>query len=266
MPLTPAIAEHPSQPLRDRVVLITGGAQGIGRGVAQAVLGAGGSVMIGDLDAEAGKACLAEWHAHPRAAFGRLDVSREASVKRWIDAALKRFGRIDGLVNNAGIANPHQGKLAELSLATWNRYLGTNLTGAFLCSKHFLPALAEGRGAIVNIASTRALQSEPDTEAYAASKGGLIALTHAMAISAGPDVRVNAILPGWIATDAWRKPSARRAPKLSKRDHAQHPAGRVGTPEDIGALAVHLLSDQASFITGQRFTVDGGMTVKMQYD
>jgi NAD(P)-dependent dehydrogenase (short-subunit alcohol dehydrogenase family) len=265
MPLTPAIAEHPPLPLRDRVVLITGGAQGIGRGIAQAVLGAGGCVMIGDLDTEAGKACLAEWNAGPRAGFGRLDVSREDSVKRWIDAALKRFGRIDGLVNNAGIAEPHQGKLSELSLATWNRYLGTNLTGAFLCSKHALPALCEHHGAIVNIASTRALQSEPDTEAYAASKGGLVALTHAMAISAGPEVRVNAILPGWIATDDWRKPTSRRTPKLSRRDHAQHPAGRVGTPEDIGALAVHLLSEQAGFITGQHFTVDGGMTVKMQY-
>jgi NAD(P)-dependent dehydrogenase (short-subunit alcohol dehydrogenase family) len=265
MPLTPAITEHPALPLRDRVVLITGGAQGIGRGIAQSVLGAGGRVMIGDLDTEAGKACLVEWDAGHRAAFGRLDVSREASVKRWIDAALKRFGRIDGLVNNAGIADPHQGKLSELSLATWNRYLGTNLTGAFLCSKHALLELVEHRGAIVNIASTRALQSEPDTEAYAASKGGLMALTHAMAISAGPAVRVNAILPGWIATDDWRKPTSRRAPKLSRRDHAQHPAGRVGTPEDIGALAVHLLSEQAGFITGQHFTVDGGMTVKMQY-
>ena len=246
-------------------MLITGGAQGIGRGIAQSVLGAGGSVMIGDLDVVAGKACLSEWHAGSRAAFGRLDVSREASVKRWIAAALKRFGRIDALVNNAGIAEPHQGNFGELSLATWNRYLGTNLTGAFLCSKHALPALAKVGGAIVNIASTRALQSEPDTEAYAASKGGLVALTHAMAISAGPAVRVNAILPGWIATDAWQKPGARRLPKLSKRDHAQHPAGRVGTPEDIGALAVYLMSDQAGFITGQHFIVDGGMSVKMQY-
>ncbi|HEY0199841.1 MAG TPA: SDR family oxidoreductase [Rhodanobacter sp.] len=265
MTLTPAIAEHDPQPLRSRVVLITGGAQGIGRGIAQEVLGAGGSVMIGDLDVEAGRACLDEWNIGARAAFGRLDVSRETSVRRWIAAARKRFGRIDGLVNNAGIADPHRGKLVDLTLANWNRYLATNLTGAFLCSKHALPALAEAHGAIVNIASTRALQSEPDTEAYAASKGGLLALTHAMAISAGPDVRVNAILPGWIATDAWRKPAARRAPKLSNQDQAQHPAGRVGTPEDIGALAVYLLSAQAGFVTGQHFTVDGGMTVKMQY-
>jgi NAD(P)-dependent dehydrogenase (short-subunit alcohol dehydrogenase family) len=251
--------------MRDRVVLITGGAQGIGRGVAQAVLAAGGSVVIGDLDKQAGLACLDEWQLGERAVFGQLDVSRENGVRRWVETALKRFGRIDGLVNNAGIADPHQGPLHELSLETWNRYLGTNLTGAFLCSKHVLPAMAASGGAIVNIASTRALQSEPDTEAYAATKGGLVALTHAMAVSAGPAVRVNAILPGWIVTDAWRKPKARKTPKLSRIDHAQHPVGRAGTPEDIGALAVYLLSDASGFITGQHFVADGGMTIKMQY-
>jgi NAD(P)-dependent dehydrogenase (short-subunit alcohol dehydrogenase family) len=265
MPKAPAIHPYDTQPMHDRVVLITGGAQGIGRGIAQAVLAAGGSVMIGDLDREAGQACLDEWQVGKRAAFRQLDVSSEASVRRWVDAARTRFGRIDGLVNNAGLADPHQGPLHELPLEKWNRYLSTNLTGAFLCSKHALPALAASRGAIINIASTRALQSEPDTEAYAASKGGLVALTHAMAVSAGPAVRVNAILPGWIATDAWRKPQSRRAPKHSRIDKAQHPAGRVGTPDDIGALAVYLMSDASGFVTGQHFVVDGGMTVKMQY-
>ena len=265
MSIAPIITAHDALPLQDRVVVITGGAQGIGRGIAQAVLGAGGAVMIGDLDTEAGHACLHEWNVGQRAVFKQLDVSREASVRRWIDAALARFERIDGLVNNAGIADPHRRPLHELSLDTWNRYIGTNLTGAFLCSKYALPSIKDTGGAIVNIASTRALQSEPDTEAYAASKGGLVALTHAMAVSAGPAVRVNAILPGWIATDAWQKPQARHQPKLSRRDHAQHPAGRVGTPEDIGALAVYLLSDASGFVTGQHFVVDGGMTIKMQY-
>lgn len=265
MTLVPPIGDYDAQPLRDRTVLITGGAQGIGRGIAQAVLGAGGSVMIGDLDADAGRACLAEWNVGKRASFRRLDVSSETSAKRWVEAALARFGHIDGLVNNAGIADPHVGSLVDLSLAHWNRYLATNLTGTFLCSKHALTALRLRNGAIVNIASSRALQSEPDTEAYAATKGGLLALTHALAISAGPHVRTNAILPGWIATDDWRKPAARRTPTLSRKDHAQHPVGRVGTPEDIGALAVYLLSAQAGFITGQHFVVDGGMTVKMQY-
>ena len=265
MTRTPEIAPFDAQPLEGKVVLVTGGAQGIGRGIAQAVLGAGGNVFIGDLNADAGKACLDEWNVGKRAGFATLDVSRETIVKRWMASALKRFGRIDGLVNNAGIANPHSGPLSELSLDQWNRYLGTNLTGAFLCSKHALPEVKRHHGTIVNIASTRALQSEPDSEAYAATKGGLLAFTHALAVSAGPDVRVNAILPGWIATDAWREPSERSEPKLSKRDHTQHPAGRVGTPEDIGALAVYLLSEQSSFVTGQHFVVDGGMTIRMQY-
>jgi NAD(P)-dependent dehydrogenase (short-subunit alcohol dehydrogenase family) len=262
---TPAIAPYDTHPMQDHTVLITGGAQGIGRGIAQAVLAAGGSVMIGDLDQEAGHACLDEWQAGKRAAFRQLDVSSEASVRRWVAAASKHFGHIDGLVNNAGIADPHQGPLHELPLEKWNRYLGTNLTGAFLCSKHALPALTSTGGAIVHIASTRALQSEAHTEAYAASKGGLVALTHAMAVSAGPAVRVNAILPGWIATDAWKKPEQRKAPKHSRIDKLQHPVGRVGTPEDIGALAVYLLSAASGFVTGQHFVVDGGMTIKMQY-
>ncbi|WP_114238519.1 glucose 1-dehydrogenase [Dyella sp. C9] len=265
MTQAPAITPLQPLPLQGKVVLVTGGAQGIGRGIAQAVLGAGGSVVIGDLDADAGKACLAEWSVGPRATFATLDVARDASISRWVALALKRHGRIDGLVNNAGIAHPHVAPLEALELADWNRYLATNLTGPFLCCKHALPALKDAGGAIVNIASTRALQSEPDTEAYAATKGGLVAFTHALAVSAGPRVRVNAILPGWIATDAWRKPAERSAPRLSRRDHAQHPAGRVGTPEDIGHLAVYLLSTQAGFITGQSLVVDGGMTIKMQY-
>lgn len=263
--LRPAAADP--VPLRGRVVLVTGGAQGVGRGIAQAVLAAGGRVLVGDVDGEAGRACLEEWGVGDAAAFQRLDASREASVQRFVAVALRRFGRIDGLVNNAGIADPHTGPLERLDLREWRRRQGVNLDGAFLCAKHALPALrqAPGGGAIVNVASSRALQSEPDTEAYAASKGGLLAFTHALAISAGPAVRVNAISPGWIATDAWRKPTTRRTPKLSRADHAQHPAGRVGTPEDIGALAVFLLSPQSGFITGENFVADGGMVRKMQY-
>jgi NAD(P)-dependent dehydrogenase (short-subunit alcohol dehydrogenase family) len=143
--------------------------------------------------------------------------------------------------------------------------LDTNLTGMFLCTKHALPALRQARAAIVNIASTRALQSEPNTEAYAAAKGGVVALTHALAMSLGPDVRVNCISPGWIDVSEWKKPSQRRASKLSAQDHAQHPVGRVGHPLDIAKLTLFLLSADAGFITGQNFVVDGGMTRKMIY-
>lgn len=259
MPLTPAITDWASQPLRDRVVIVSGGAQGVGRGIAQAVLGAGGSVMIADLDADAGKACLKEWGLPERA-----DVASERSVQALLKATLKRFGRLDGLVNNAGIAAAHGTPLAQMTMAEWQRRL-SSLHGAFLCSKHALPALAEHGGAIVNIGSTRAWQSEPDSEAYAAAKGGLVAFTHALPLSAGPQVRVNSISPGWITTEAWQAPARRRLPKLSRRDHAQHPVGRVGQPEDIGALAVFLLSELSGFITGQDHIVDGGMTRKMLY-
>jgi len=265
MSIVPAVGAWPAAPLAGKVVLVTGGANGIGRGIAQAVLGAGGQVMIGDLDVAAGKACLAEWDRPADAAFRKLDITAEASARGFVAAALKRFGRIDGLVNNAGIAGAHGTALVDMEWAEWQRRL-SSLHGTFLCSKHALPALAaDGGGAILNIASTRAQQSEPNSEAYAAAKGGLLAFTHALALSAGPAVRVNSISPGWIATGAWQAPMRRRTPRLSRADHAQHPVGRVGQPEDIGALAVYLLSDMAGFITGQDHIVDGGMTRRMIY-
>ncbi|VXB23730.1 putative enzyme [Luteimonas sp. 9C] len=265
MSLTPPIRPFDASPLLDRVVLVTGGAQGIGRGIAQAVLGAGGRVVIGDLDRAAGRACLVEWDVGDRARFLTLDVSREASVRAFVGKAQAAFGRIDGLVNNAGPADPAIDDVSALALADWRRFIDAHLTGTFLCSKHALPALRDAHGAIVNIASSRALQSEPHTEAYASAKGGVVGFTHALAISEGPRVRVNAISPGWIVTDDWRKPTARRAPALSKRDHVQHPAGRAGVPDDIGALAVHLLSDASAFMTGQNIVVDGGMSRVMHY-
>ena len=128
-----------------------------------------------------------------------------------------------------------------------------------------ISAMRKAHGAIVNIASTRAFQSEPNTEAYAAAKGGIIALTHALAISLGRDVRVNCVAPGWIDVRAWKKGNQGFQPDLRPIDHTQHPVGRVGKPEDIAAIAAFLLSDQAGFITGQTFIADGGMMRKMVY-
>lgn len=123
-----------------------------------------------------------------------------------------------------------------------------------------------GGGAMINIASTRALQSEPNTEAYAASKGGVLALTHALAVSLGPDrIRVNAVSPGWIDVTEWKKAALRKAAHLTEADHAQHPVGRVGHPDDIASACVFLASDEAGFVTGQNLVIDGGMTVKMIY-
>jgi NAD(P)-dependent dehydrogenase (short-subunit alcohol dehydrogenase family) len=137
--------------------------------------------------------------------------------------------------------------------------------GAFLCAKHALPYLKEQKGVIINIASTRSLMSEPNTEAYSASKGGIVALTHAMAASLGPDIRVNCISPGWIDVSEWRKRSLRHKGELTAADHAQHLAGRVGVPSDVAELALFLASPEASFITAANFIVDGGMTRKMIY-
>ena len=226
----------------EKVALVTGGAQGIGRGIARALSGLGWQVAVADV------------RRSSDFFFVRTDVSREAAARACVRAVAKRFGRLDALVNNAGIADPHTGPLEKLDLREWNRRLGTNLTGPFLMAKHAAPHLRRARGAVVNVASTRALQSERDTEAYAATKGGLVAFSHALAMSLGPAVRVNCVSPGWIA----------HAP-VSRKDHAQHPVGRVGRDEDIAALVAYLLSDAAGFITGQNFVVDGGMTKKMIY-
>ncbi|WP_455384642.1 glucose 1-dehydrogenase [Acidihalobacter prosperus] len=242
------------------VALVTGGAQGIGRGIAYHLHTRGYAVVVADIDAEAGAEC-AQWDLD----FVRTDMAEEVSVADCVAQTLDRYGRLDALVNNAGIADPANGPVEQLSLEQWNRVIGVNLTGCFLGVKHAAAALRAAHGAVVNIASTRALQSEPDTEAYAASKGGIVALTHALAVSLGPDIRVNCISPGWIEVRDWQKEARAQTPELSPQDHAQHPAGRVGRPADIASLAHFLLSAEAGFITGQNFVVDGGMTRKMIY-
>lgn len=251
--------------LRGKTIIVTGGAQGIGKGIALQLLRLGAAVLIADLDEEAGMETASECAAWGEVRFVQTDVADEASVARMAAEAAAWRGAIDGLVNNAGIADPGATPVEQLSLDAWNRVLAVNLTGAFLCVKHAAPHLRRARGAVVNIASTRALQSEPNTEAYSASKGGLLALTHALAISLGPEVRVNAISPGWIEVSAWKKAGQRRTPALRPIDHAQHPVGRVGAPEDVAAMAAFLLSEASGFVTGQNFVVDGGMTRKMIY-
>ena len=245
-----------------KTAVVTGGAQGIGRAVVLELLRAGYGVVAADRDAAAGADLVKRYRDAGDLYFVETDVAEEKDVEGLIAETLARFSQLDALVNNAGVGITKP--VTELRLDEWNRVIGTNLTGAFLCVKHAAPQLAKTRGAVVNIASTRALMSEADTEAYAASKGGLVALTHALAISLGPAVRVNAISPGWIEVRDWQAGMS-EAPEHSYSDRAQHPVGRVGKPQDVAALVRFLLSDESGFVTGQNFVVDGGMTRKMIY-
>jgi len=248
------------------VILITGGAQGIGKGIAAYFLNKGWRVVVLDLDAEAIKACRQDFGNPDNLLLIETDVSREPDVASAVAEAVKWGERLDAMVSNAGIADPETGPIELLELAQWQRRIDVNLTGAFLMAKHTVPHLRQSRGSIVNMASTRALQSEPHSEAYAASKGGLIALTHALAMSLGPDVRANSISPGWIDVSAWQAHAPSEPQPLSASDHNQHPSGRVGTPNDVAAMVAYLVSPEAGFVTGQNFVIDGGMTRKMIYE
>ncbi|XOK63425.1 glucose 1-dehydrogenase [Paenibacillus elgii] len=250
-----------------KVAAVTGGAQGIGKAVALEFVKAGYEVSVADTDKEAGMELMEQVRSlGGKGMFLPVDVAEETEVQRWFKLMLDDFGRIDVLVNNAGIGM--NGPMLELPLESFDRVINVNLRGTFVCSQQAARAMKrQGGGVILNISSTRALMSEAGTEAYSASKGGLVALTHAMAVSLGPyGIRVNAVSPGWIETADWQKASKRRHPVHSERDRLQHPAGRVGTPADIAAACLYLAGDGAGFVTGQNLVVDGGMTVKMIYE
>lgn len=251
--------------LRGKVAIVTGGGQGIGKAIAKQFLENKLSVVIADIDEEAGRETEAEYKPLGSIRFIPTDVANEESVKSLIQETVNSFAGIDVLVNNAARSNPENHPITELSLEDWHHILSINLTGAFLCTKYSVPYLKKNQGTIINIASTRALMSEPNTEAYSASKGGIVALTHALAISLGSEIRVNCISPGWIEVSDWKKQANRKTPQLTEQEHQQHPAGRVGKPEDIASFVIYLASPEASFITGGNFFIDGGMTKKMIY-
>lgn len=239
---------------RSPVALVTGAANGIGHAIAQHLLDVGW--FVGALDLP--KAGLARAFRHGRhATLLEGDVADEKTAPAAVEAMIEQFGRLDAVVSNAGIMI--RKPIRQLTLRDWYRVIDTNLTATILLARAAERALRRSKGSIVTIASTRALMSEPNTEAYAASKGGLVALTHALAMSFGPDVRVNCVSPGWIATEDYEK--------LRRKDHTQHPAGRVGKPKDIAEIVAFLLDrERSGFITGANFLVDGGMTRKMIYE
>ncbi|KRW91049.1 oxidoreductase [Alicyclobacillus tengchongensis] len=252
----------------ERVVIVTGGGQGIGRGLVEAFSNAGDHVVIAEIDEEAGREVemeLAKRQCPGDAWFVQTNVAVEESVSALVQHVTQRYGRIDVVVNNAGLGAPNV-PVEELPVAVWDEILGVNLRGPFLMAKHTAPWLRQSRGCIVNIASTRALMSEANTEPYSASKGGILALTHALAVSLGPEVRVNAISPGWIEVGDWQKQSRRIHPVHRPVDREQHPVGRVGVPDDIAQACLFLASSASSFMTGQNLVIDGGMTIKMIYE
>ncbi len=249
-----------------RTAIVTGGAQGIGKGITRKLLEEEYRVAVCDIDREAGLEISEDFASIGDIIYIEMDVSDESSVQSGIDQISRTGSHLGALINNAGISYPFNTPIENLVLSEWERIIRTNLTGMFLTCKYSLPQLKKNKGAIVNIASTRALQSEPNSEAYASSKAGILGFTHALAISCGPEVRVNCISPGWIDVSTWQKSVNLEVIKLSRLDHEQHPAGRVGEPSDIANLVAFLISSNAGFITGQNFIVDGGMTKKMIYE
>jgi NAD(P)-dependent dehydrogenase (short-subunit alcohol dehydrogenase family) len=234
---------------------VTGGAKGIGRAVTQHLLDSGWNTGVIDLPDSGLHRAFPPQRRNVLTVEG--DVRNEEAVSNAVDATLHRFGRLDAVVSNAGIMIREP--LRRLTLSEWHRVLDTNLTATFLLARAAEKPLRKAKGALVTIASTRALMSEPNTESYSASKGGLLALTHALAVSFGPQVRVNCVSPGWIA--------AKNYGTLRRKDHTQHPAGRVGKPEDIAEIVAWLLDrERSGFVTGANFVVDGGMTRKMIYE
>ncbi|ABB13712.1 SDR family NAD(P)-dependent oxidoreductase [Carboxydothermus hydrogenoformans] len=244
---------------KDKVVVVTGSGRGIGRSIAKMYAEHGAKVVIADRNFQEAletERLISEEGGEAMAVLA--DVSKPEDVINLMEKIEKSYGRLDILINNAGFGcwkSPY-----DLTVEEWDSVINTNLRGTFLCSREAAKIMKKGGGgAIVNIASTRAIMSEPNSESYAASKGGILALTHALAISLGPDrIRVNAISPGWIETGEYEK--------LREIDHLQHPAGRVGKPEDIARACLFLTAEENSFITGANLVIDGGMTRKMIYE
>ena len=220
-----------------KVVVVTGGVQGIGRCIAEKFREAGAEVCIFDIQQNP---CFTG------------DLSKEEDLRRFCHKVLAEHGRVDFLINNAA---PLFKGLPDCSWHEFNYALQVGVAAPYMLTRLFMEHFAPG-AAIVNISSSRDRMSMPGTESYTAAKGGIAALTHALAVSLAGKVRVNSISPGWIETGQ---------ATYSGPDALQHPAGRVGTPEDIAEMVLFLCSARAGFITGENICIDGGMTRQMIY-
>lgn len=252
--------EQPSMNHSQKVVIVTGAANGIGQSIATHYVEQGAKVVLADIDEQAGTNLEAQLRKQgAEALFIQTDVRKESDLVQLVEITKQTFGSIHILINNAGkgvFKSPF-----ELSVIEWDDIINTNLRSVFIASREAAKYMRENEagGAIINIASTRALMSEINSEAYAASKGGIVAITHALAASLSENrITVNAISPGWIHTGDYFQ--------LKEIDHQQHLSKRVGRPADIARACLFLTNDENDFVTGTNVIIDGGMTKKMIYE
>ncbi len=243
--------------LENKIALITGGSRGLGRAIALAYADAGADVAVASRTRETCDEVVAAIQAKGRRALAvEADVSESESVVKMVEATRKEFGRIDVLVNSAGVGWAE--RLVDTSDATFDWILKTNLYGTFYCCREVLRGMIEQKsGSIINIASMAGVKGPPGLGAYAASKGGIIAMTKVLAIeNTRYNVRVNAIAPGYFRTDM--NVAALDDPNIGPKIVGRIPMKRAGHPEEIGGLAVYLASDEASFVTGEMYGISGG--------
>ena len=245
-----------------KVAIVTGGASGIGESTAIRLAREGATVAVADVDENNGKRVAAEiTAAGGEAFFVKADMSKTAHIRRMLERTEARYGRLDILFNNA-IAFEH-GVATELDEKGWDLTLNVGLKSVFVAAKYGIPIMRKtGGGAIVNTASVHALVSFAGATAYDAAKAGLLGLTRTLAIDFGPDVRVNAVLPGAILTPLWDRLEVSQ--KERRRYAKMVPAQRMGTGDDIANAVLFLASDEASFITGTTLVVDGGMLCRTE--
>jgi NAD(P)-dependent dehydrogenase (short-subunit alcohol dehydrogenase family) len=245
------------------VCIVTGGGAGIGQGIAEVFAEAGCDIVIGEVNLERGKATAEDLQVrYGRGLFVQTDVSKDVDCKRLIDETMKSFGRVDTLVNNAGVnfVKP----TLEMTQEDWDRVVNVDLRGTFLCSRYALEHMVKARrGSIINIASVHTKASLGGAAPYAASKGGVAQMTASMAIEFAPyGIRINALSPGLIDTLIWQQIQEAAEDLGSVRQHwfDNIPLERVGTPREMGSVALFLASDDASYVTGANLLADGGMT------
>ncbi len=252
--------------LKDKVAIVTGAGRGIGRGIAEVFAAEGAKVVIATLELSEGQETLeAIRNAGGEAVAVQTDVSQEASVKAMVDKTIETYGRIDTLVNNAGITVFKS--IFEVTLEDWNKVIGIDLLGVFLCSKYAAFEMRSSGGSIINISSNHAIATIPNAEMYAAAKGGVNAMTRSMALSLGQyGIRVNAIMPGFTETPhyhQWMKDKA--ASGVQEEVLSLHATGHITTPKEIGKLAAYLASDDSISMTGAELLMDNALSTRLYH-